>query len=299
MYGIFTDVEPDDIIAIKVFSKFVKSNVKFFVGGRNNVIQAKRLQFYIKLFGIESREVYLGRSGGSRETGFKEDGFEIFNPDELASLKPVRTDKNYITEALKCDIFIIIKAPHDLMAHFMSNKFAFADKIAYVYGSFNLRSLKASKDDIIAFLRSFKRCYLYESFFATGENNTVNKNNFNFVKLEKQIIESIRLWDSHIAEICKITIKTSSDTNAISRSKKCLESVLNGPQFVNADVFLMLSIFEKTTPWKKIKNIKYRDAYIVTETDDTVSISDGLHVISPPDKSEYERKMLQSLNSLI
>jgi hypothetical protein len=267
-----TDLEPDDVLSIDILQK--KNNIYAYVCGEGNVTD--KMNRILNYYGNSSTELYI--EGMESDKDFP----EPFNIQDIEhNLNPklnVKNKEEYIVELTKFSDFggnkmVIIKPPRELYNEYLLNpektKKLMSQMNCYMYGSFNLRSLKTDKEKLKDFLNCFKTLYIFETHHAIGSANTVNLDNFksySCLQNVKNFKEISKQWNDYIVKDCKDTcnsIINKNDETILSleelpteifsklsenqkaryhRNYKCYKDVskYNEYQFVMADVGLAL-----------------------------------------------------------
>jgi hypothetical protein len=268
-----TDLEPDDILAIDVLRK--KREVYAYVCGEGNVDKKmNRLSHY---YGQTPAQLFIKGKGSDKDFPEPYDSTDVSKPN--ANLK---TANEYMSELTtfsnaKGSTMVIIKPPREIYEQFLLNptetKKLLSNMDCYMYGSFNLRSLKANKEQLKDFLSSFRCLYIFETHYGLGSKNSVNPDIFkaySSLANAKHFTEISKQWNDYIVTDCKDTcnsIINKTDDQIVSldklpeeilsklddnqkaryhRNYKCYEDVskYNENQFVMADIGLALC-FEK------------------------------------------------------
>jgi hypothetical protein len=276
-----SDFEPDDVLAMDIL-KIRGYNITHVVVGEGDV---KNKMYRAMLYFTEkSKKSPVLISGNESNKDFPE-------PYQMPENKiNLNKDKKYVEELKKYlqdnDTIFVVKPPRELYNLYLSDKDAFKklfkDKTCYMYGSFNLRSLKASSSLMNDFLKSFGNLYLYESYYATEKSNVNVSNYENFNKLNKchMFFETMGHWDNYLLVDCidtcqklkymeqdekysenkkhkfyeeeELTDLSEYDRKSYMRNKKAyMEIFANcGQQFVFADVGLALGMKNPNVKWK-------------------------------------------------
>lgn len=251
---IFTDLEPDDLLALLVLQKrgFVPSVVV--VGEGNAAIKALRMKAYLRVLGLLDTQVL---SGVHSNKPFHADGEEctsVFTTDELVEYQRVQTTgavltpehnaiaSNRVRDALlhflhihEEPLIVALKPMREFLHMDAPDKAtvrkALSSATLALYGSFNLRCLfwlgrsvvpdagytARTQQEVLDWFAACKQVLLYESYHATGENNSINHMNmprvyellrqssFNTqsnVQLQELLFKLIHSWNTHIVECC-------------------------------------------------------------------------------------------------
>lgn len=173
-----TDLEPDDVLAIRL-KPLCHANW-YVVGEGNANTKYNRMKKYCQLLNNTSAIIIYGMNSSKP---FPNDGkeFDVL-PNDIPS------NINYLDNFIalsKCKnpIMFSLKPMKELLHEFAKNKDLIKSLVKnielYLYGSFNIRSiLTEHKGNVIELLQNFKKVCIYESFYATGEQNSINKLNF-------------------------------------------------------------------------------------------------------------------------
>jgi hypothetical protein len=294
-----TDLEPDDILAIlTLYKKISQGSIEYVLVSEGKAL--KKVDRIFNFFKILKKYPIIIQ-GLDSEKSFKKEGEEFLKlkskkeeessefqsiigsePDFLKNFEKFSQSEN--------PIFICLKPLKELFQEFQKNK-DFIKKLVsnvklYCYGGFNFRdTIKVSKtateeqkkqihNDFIELLSSFKETYIYESYYATGSQNSVNKETM--PELYKYINEKtascynvlkrlILNWNENIKEGILAWIDKVSDEER-KRKQKILDN-LKGHE----DFQLVLADFGLTTAYmhnlkaKLVKNLKI-DPYLTFET---------------------------------
>jgi hypothetical protein len=103
------------------------------------------------------------------------------NSQDYRSLDQYVTDLAAYLSAYERPVMVIMKPPRELLKAMQdpeANKVLFdllkSKAVVYLYGSFNLRTLRVDNPTLHALLGLFHEVYLFESFHAVGESNSIN-----------------------------------------------------------------------------------------------------------------------------
>ncbi len=258
-----TDFEPDDILAFIVLKNNIPLDLPLLIiCGEGNLDKTglalnifKQLGFtdFIIVQGDLSNKDYPPEALLSFGEPLAEVDERIIKRDARTVLKECLTSYN--------NPFIISIKP---MREIMDMPIELTQKCVMAkYGSFNLRCMfdKKKPDDVAEFINNrFKEVLLYESFPATGSQNSINQKNAReiFDKLNPEMIDIIIHWNKHIVKDCqqsihKIKDKLSKDPQnekLKERFKKNVQIIQNVEdadyiQLVLADFAMMTVIFHK------------------------------------------------------
>lgn len=160
---LYTDVETDDVIATHLIMNRYKIDNIIVGEGQEAFLRckAKRMQ---DATGLESDQILIGSRSGNEFN-------DKYSKSELPAYRKIISiiDMNRL---IKNSLLIVLKPPRELM------KCDVSTSTLWMYGSFNFRSIMKTHDHekIKEWVNSFKRAYIYETYYAAGENNNVNKN---------------------------------------------------------------------------------------------------------------------------
>jgi len=264
-FWVETDLEPDDTEAI-----FVLSDADYYVVGEGNAnIKYNRMLEYCQLMGNKPAVIIQGLGS---DKDFKLDGkeFDLLPNNECHE----EYMPNFIKFA-KSDnpIMFSLKPMRELMAWYREDSVAIRILLSnvdlYVYGGFNFRSLlKNNMKELPELLQSFKNVYLYESFFATGKENSIDKHNcpvlYKYLmdhKTNPYIEKLLRLtynWNTHMYEEASEALKNTNLSEKVRQMKeKIVKNIKSNEdfQFVLAD-FALAAIYRDIKP-VPMKNIKF------------------------------------------
>lgn len=312
----FTDLEPDDLIALYILpDKFKKGSI-FIVGEGNSVIKFKRMEYYVKLFGFTDTIIIQGLSS---KNIFPYDGKEIgINDKSLQFISDNSRNYENILKNIKDNSnFYIMKPPRELMIMFMENPKIFSNCNAFISGSFNLRSLiggsidrKSNEMNLINMINSFKSCKIYENHHAIGSKNNISYDEIQLIDLKsdnydplnfagkslipKEILMAMYYWDRYNLDDCIETMDkimtegiNKSNEDQYNRNKKCAEQIKFGLQFVASDVFFIMTLDDNSVPC----SISFDSGYLVP----IVKISSSISIIMPDNKELYRENLIKLL----
>lgn len=245
---IFTDLEPDDLVAIYILSKHItkNQNVMIVVGEGNSYIKFQRMQTYIHILNIKATII----QGYNSNKDFTYDGEDIFSSDHCRMLRDTKKDLDYdmfnlLNFIKKKPIIFCFKPPRELIEF---NYDFFSDITLFGYMSFNVRCLQ-NTEKVSKLLNSFKLVIYYESFLAIGSNNSISYTLPNFIDKVNY------LWNKDIIEDCRTTIKRLQDKTSdskieerIKQNQKIIDNIekSNYKQFVNADCGMICTLLLDT-----------------------------------------------------
>jgi hypothetical protein len=139
----------------------------------------------------------------------------------------------------------------------------------YCYGGFNFRCVFDNKKELLEVLSSFKKVTIYESFFVSGSENSVNA--LTMPKLHqvlrerddevcKALFRLIKNWNDDIFERFSESVSDPNiDPDTRQRHQKVLDNVKDHREFqmVLAD-FGLAAIFDRVEPCP-IKNLRFEE----------------------------------------
>jgi hypothetical protein len=298
-----TDLEPDDVLAIDILQR-KGYTMHTIVCGEGKEKVNRCLAYYDKT-------VPNIVKGHDSNKDFPEPAkYKNYVSSLTYSTNYKEQLKSYLESNTK---LVIMKPPRELFEMFLadreSTKQLLKNVTCYMYGSFNIRSLKADKKDVLEFLNSFGNLYYYESYRASGSCNSVSSDTYaNFSKLKAcdNFYEIMDAWDDYILKDCidtcnSITGKSGETLKTLDeyvndgdlskefvdglsqdvkgqydRNYKCYVSVVKnkGQQFVLADVGLALCIDKAV--WDRV-SLDFNDAgytvYTENPTGNTCSVN--------------------------
>ena len=300
-----TDLEPDDLIAMKI----MKSQGIFFdkiVCGEGNI--DKKMHRLIKYFTCKSNsdkkfDLMDSCGGVLKGIGYSTHYVHLIGSDKDFPDNYEYALENYLKNNKR---MIILKPPRELYNMYLSNpektKSLLKKAECFMYGSFNLRCLKADATQLANFMNLFGKLYLYESYYASKGDNTINKQNYpNFTKLVAlmgdDVKDIITEWDNYIVKDCFNTcneilmreeleelkdlseyhIKLSdSEAARYHRNYKVYKNISENKegQFVLADVGLALCMNDETL-WENAELSFDSNGYTnaIVRHDDEIMIS--------------------------
>jgi hypothetical protein len=200
---ITTDLEPDDILALQIFfskATEIYANIKKYpiemivVGEGHSGLKAARMEEYIRLYkqvGLIPNEVNIAVvQGRGSNKNFALEGQELFSNEKIQAIRNNTSEDNSATDAIKNfllssdkPLIIQLKPVRDLLPIYFTNKELLKKSELAGYVSWNVRSLvgkeiegnTVTKQHIEDYLNCFKVTAFYESFFATGSKNNLDK----------------------------------------------------------------------------------------------------------------------------
>lgn len=270
MFWLETDLEPDDILALYSLRH---TNISHIVVGEGDAhIKFLRIKKYMEL--LPSLNPILIEGVGS-DAKFEFDGKEFNSLD--STCENIHTD-SYENNFKKFSqsqnpIMISLKPLRELMMYRDSLSPYLKNVTLYVYGGFNFRCIYSESNsqlDLINLLSMFKKVVIYESFYVSGTNNSIDKytspkiysllqdqNNEFF----KTLMKLIKNWNIHILNKKKNALITATDEHEIKRIQKIINNVNDKIDFqlVLAD-FGLTAIFDKIEP-EKVATMKFENGF--------------------------------------
>jgi len=284
---ILIDLEPDDMLALWIFLSWLisASNGAFrdtpimFVVGEGKYRKVKMMNGLVTYFKIVKYGKIIQGKHSNKD-------FPIAMADYFHGIPKESGNENTITEIddflkdVEHPLILALKPIWELLD--MDEDIAKKCTLA-LYGSFNFRTMFKWLDPkkISKFINNgFLRVILYESYLATGDQNSVNPSNARvlFDRITsttdgyfKVLSDMIRLWNEFMAEDCKkdvikYTAKLKDMDSShedykrfqgkVHRNQKVLDSITEGEfmQMVLAD-FGLITCLVKEHPFKVKKGI--------------------------------------------
>lgn len=271
---ILTDLEPDDVLAIGMLLKNVSSMIPLLViVGEGNVDKTAMGIDLIKKLGHKNFKLFQGEKSEKEFPTLILDLFDGSLRDKVDydfNIKNVA--EIFLSKSLSPLIFSI-KSPREIMN---IDRNLLGKSFLAQYGSFNFRSMFNDYDqsEISNFINnSFKGVILYESYFATGHDNSINSQNASklFLKIRnsnhpylKVLWKMIQEWNNYISHDCLQTASVltkdmldewqNQDRNweklkqmynkLVSRNLKVISSIIEAQneQMVFADFGLVVTL---------------------------------------------------------
>lgn len=242
--GLQTDLEPDDVFANFILNK--KFNIHHVVVGEGSAdIKHARILKYLELLNSSKTICFRGQSSNKL---FDKDGKEFHdlkvNKGDYDSNQFVSLIKTYIHRADN-PVMVFLKPPRELMECFTELKNDLKCVTSYFYGGFNFRCLMPTykNEQILEMLDNFREVHIYESFHATGSNNTINKNSEpklyqGLLKLRTnnpyidKLFDLTRLWNSSLMIDCYDTCKNLLKKQNVSVEQVFAEIDINNPKII-------------------------------------------------------------------
>lgn len=232
---ILTDGEPDDIVALYILAQRIRKATVIVGEGTQLHLKAKRIRPLLP----KTWDLYTGFSS---DHPFQEEG-EVKTDDGILD----HGYKILADVAHKGDtLFIVLKPSRELFSIPWQH---ITRSTLWMYGGYNLRCMmkKYTKRNIEAWLRLFNKVYLYESFYASKEDNVINPDNFPLLEKLIDKIPGLRdlcyRWDLFQLEQTRQQLTEKKETPRLERARIRLRqlTMFGGYQIVLADIGLALT----------------------------------------------------------
>lgn len=225
---VLTDLEPDDVLAIDAL---LRNNcvIDQLILGEGNAVEDKAARAY-EHWGDRIKAYRCGPPSG-----------KLFPEKKRSVRPPLSQDYDLAGSNL-----VVLRPPRELVGLPDICKTI----TCYMYGSFNLRELGMSAADLQRFLHSFRALWVYESYPAIGDANTLNPSCFEISLLPPFVRQCMADWDAFCLQDCRDTLadlpaegRSPEQQRAYDRNLKCAEQIerYQGKQMVLADIGLALS----------------------------------------------------------
>jgi hypothetical protein len=244
-----TDLEPDDVLALMLPP--LSSAQYYVVGEGDPKIKYNRMKRYCQLLKNEKAVVIEGLGS---ENEFPKDGTEFDN------LAHDQCDEDYFQHfstfaSSESPIMFSLKPMRELVKEFSSNEERVKELVQrvdlYIYGGFNFRLVS---EKILALLAHFKRVFVYESFYAIGEENSMTKANFPrlyaYFQNSSEYLQTLKrltsIWNCHLQDKCLENVKKAKDAEKKRRHQKIIDHISGNEdfQFVIAD-FALVAVHDR------------------------------------------------------
>lgn len=217
-----TDLEPDDLFAIYLLAKKQYAPKYIVVGEGKSITKCARMSRYISLLqeekllpkdynctiikGIDSKNIFPDDGKEFKDLNLDNDGIDYLSHDFYPALV-----KKYISESNN-PIMVMLKPPRELVNCSEEIKSEISKVTSYWYGSFNFRSVWAHLHILESLLKQFKSTYIYESYHATGSQNSMQPNNspitWNNLRNSnssyiKMLLLVVSFWNNYKTTNCK------------------------------------------------------------------------------------------------
>lgn len=279
-----TDLEPDDVLAIMMLPA-----PKYVVVGEGNVgVKWERAHRYYSLLGGAPLILY----GKSSNRPFQGDGeeFETTLPvhphDSGAEKVDIEAYRKAYREFVGASnpVMVSLKPMRELFEWYREDQAevtGLIGKVAlYAYGGFNFRCLLSRTEDlsekVCEFLNAFKRTVIYETYRATGVQNSMNRQNGEVIyklldesrELEyvRALLKLVKLWNQHLVKSFEDELESRSDPESKARNQKALNSIRGNEefQFVVAD-FALAALMQSEVQPQYVKKFYIKDGYTGVE----------------------------------
>lgn len=228
---IFTDCEPDDIIALtSILPKLNGKCISIIVScWADPIVKARFLKEYLSVFNVPVA-IFTG----------------VFTDKQYNMSSLVGNHDEYIPSWVNQesigwdqDIFILQLAPlYELMELYQHDNIIFNNKNMALYASFNVRHVMGeySPKLVTEMIQSFRKVIYYETYYATDPTIMTDMTLINqMIDKYPAINPVIKWWNAVIRD----EIKDKTDET----SRKILDSIDNYPlQFVHADTGLVATL---------------------------------------------------------
>lgn len=290
-----TDLEPDDVLALMMLPA-----PEYVVVGEGDVgMKFLRASQYYEMLGSDPR-IAMGEMS---DKPFHGDGKEFETP--LVSNRAVNPETNrfwYMNEFRSFaesvnPIMVSLKPMRELFGWYLREPVEVTKLIArvslYAYGGFNFRCLLSRTEDrtgkLCEFLRGFKRVSIYETFHATGVQNSMNKTNapevyklldeFRHYSYVAALFKLTTLWNEHLVKSLEADVESRSDPDAQARNRKAIDSIRGNEEFqyVVADFGLAACMLAGIAP-EPVKDFRIEGGYSKFELDAGRSVETGISV---------------------
>lgn len=298
MLWIETDLEPDDVLALAIFPK-----ADYYVVGEGEAkIKYQRMKGYLDMLNITDYILIKGNDGPKK---YELDGKEF---EHLPKIEHVETNyKKHFENFCNSEnpIMISIKPMRELAKLFSKNqniKKLLGNITFYAYGGFNFRTLLGTYKNVLKeILNSFKEVHIYESFYATGENNSFNKDTFPKLKeilftsnkpFYKTFVKLIRNWNKCMLSSFDINVLKGA---SLERALKIIKNIEGNEDFqlLVADFALAVLIREGIVKYNMpVTNVRF-ETY--TLFDETLDNSSNIYFYKNVDMEELKNLILKYL----
>lgn len=249
---ILTDFEPDDMLALLVLFRHLPNNGEILmIVGEGLKNKTKLAVNFVRQFSLKCSCVISQGSGSSAV--YPHEMLDLFSEVPHDPEGVAHTKENIVVQDLKTsletfdftDATVLVLKPFRELLKFVEPS-RFSTTTLALYGSFNLKQTlnnqnKANIEDLLNC--TFAQTILYETFFATGPNNSVNRDNsptlFGWILqtcdaaepnsheayMAAQLREAIALWNLHLANDCAQTIMEIGSALAESTCRQKWEEV--------------------------------------------------------------------------
>lgn len=292
---ILTDLEPDDILALKMLSKRLRDVQVLAIVGESKENKYLLATQIFQSYGYKNFQVLQGKHS-TKDFPRNIEAFGIPSasliPEQALKIDITATVETFLSDSLadnNSPLIICLKPFWELLEVKVE---ILGRCVMLMYGSFNIRAMRGAHSDsfLTDFINtSFKYVVLYESFHATSDNNSVNLINapqlFNIIESDKGLSSMISKWNSliitecldHIAQSClkiKYLYSTTGDSGeslgqvsaSMGRSYKIVNNIIEAKnqQMVLADAGLISFVFNNMPSETRVGRI-WMDSYGYTQ----------------------------------
>lgn len=228
---VFTDAEPDDMAALVLLCK--REMIDYIVVGEGKDLQRKAHRVHL----LTDRPVFIGAESDKE--------FPEFLPED---------DKKYT----KWTPFVVntnttiymLKPPREFVSTWKSIAPILTTCTLKMYGGFNIRAVEM---DMIGFFNTFRETYLFESYPAFGENNSISGDDITELMEIPLVRQTQEAWDKFCMQDAKETClaidadfppslpKDHEKAAQYNRNRKCYDQIAAGPQILVCDIGLAIS----------------------------------------------------------
>ncbi len=281
---VLTDLEPDDILAIYLlFDNVSRDTETLFIVGEGNVAKDKMCFEMCETLGLTNFTVLQGNMSHKDYPPLMLTLFDF--SDEKTLYRPCEqaTEESLSRFDFSNSLVLGLKPFSELL------DFVDAERLTTAtfcfYGSFNLRCMlsKHSATDIADFVNTaFEKTFVYESYFATGEENSASAENFpalfealeNSPRLEP-VLKAIALWNEHIAKDCANTISKLAvriEKQVVKKSWQQLEK--SAERLIRSNAKILLNIAKSRSQQMVIADFALVACLFCQNENDAVSIAE-------------------------
>lgn len=269
-YWYETDLEPDDLMALKVLplTRYVM------IDSHNRFMRSVLHQYYRTMNRVAPTCICGESTSKFGEYLLRQVGVS----DLLGKESPVTCAEGSYEEYFEAfahsigPVMVSMKPMRELFAWYRRDRKAVTALLGrvtlYAYGGYNFRSLTHGTPELeyefLEMLQSFKSVNVYESFYATGKNSINHANSPEFYKMGGDLMEMLsmyaKFWNEYLVTRQRKRLVDESDLNAVYRVKKTIESIEADPeQYLLADSGLAVAMVRglKSVPVR----ISFRGGY--------------------------------------
>lgn len=280
---ILTDLEPDDILALYLLKKYIQNDtIIYVITGEGNLIKCNMCESILNIIGYKN---YIVFDGNKSEKEYPKDIIDtyIYDKEQKYTFYLDVSSIKGLIENFNNPLIIGLKPFTEIIKYI--SYISLKKSTFIVYGSFNFRCmLKDYNNETLAnFINnSFKRVIIYESYYATGEKNSMNTYKMEKVnnKFFNKLLKTVELWNIFILKDCIKSSKAYLDImmkslvgiggigvynnldiildKILNRNLKVVKTIIENKnkQMVLADQALIETVFNKKVTNKIGKVIK-------------------------------------------